>query len=61
MASKKHGRSMKPAMLLILMMGIVSLFFDMTHEGASSTYGAFTSPDTLSHWHKKHDRSSNIY
>ena len=43
MASKTHARSMKPAMLFILMMGIVSLFSDMTHEGARSIYGAYLS------------------
>lgn len=43
MANKTPGRSMKPAMLFILMMGIVSLFSDMTHEGARSIYGAYLS------------------
>lgn len=43
MANKTPGKSMKPAMLFILMMGIVSLFSDMTHEGARSIYGAYLS------------------
>ena len=43
MVNKTHARAMKPAMLFILMMGIVSLFSDMTHEGARSIYGAYLS------------------
>ncbi len=33
----------KAALSLVLMMGIVSLFSDMTHEGAKSIYGDFLS------------------
>jgi MFS family permease len=32
---------MAPAMAFILLMGIVSMFSDMTHEGAKSIYGAY--------------------
>ena len=34
---------MKPALAFVLIMGIVSLFSDMTHEGARSIYGAYLS------------------
>ena len=36
-------RKLSPAMLFILLFGIVSLFSDMTHEGASSIKGAYLS------------------
>ena len=41
MSNKKRGLSQ--AMLFILLFGIVSLFSDMTHEGASSIRGAYLS------------------
>lgn len=34
-------RTAPPAVLLVLLMGIASLFADMTHEGARSIYGAY--------------------
>lgn len=37
----KKLRALTPAMLFILLFGIVSLFSDMTHEGASSIRGAY--------------------
>jgi MFS family permease len=40
--SKKRG-AMSQAMAFILLFGIVSLFSDMTHEGASSIRGAYLS------------------
>ncbi len=40
MENKKH---IKPVLAFVLMMGIVSLFSDMTHEGARSIYGAYLS------------------
>ena len=41
----KHSKSkrLSQAMLFILLFGIVSLFSDMTHEGASSIRGAYLS------------------
>ena len=42
MKSKKRG-AMSQAMAFILLFGIVSLFSDMTHEGASSIRGAYLS------------------
>jgi MFS family permease len=39
----KKIRALSPAMLFILLFGIVSLFSDMTHEGASSIRGAYLS------------------
>ena len=36
-------RHLSQAMLFILLFGIVSLFSDMTHEGASSIRGAYMS------------------
>ena len=39
----KNKKNIKPALAFILMMGIVSLFSDMTHEGARSIYGAYLS------------------
>ena len=36
-------RKLTPAMLFILLFGIVSLFSDMTHEGAASIKGAYLS------------------
>ena len=38
---KEKLRKMTPAMLFILLFGIVSLFSDMTHEGAASIKGAY--------------------
>lgn len=45
---KQSGESrlnsrMKPALAFILLMGIVSMFSDMTHEGAKSIYGVYLS------------------
>lgn len=37
------SKSSRQALLFILLMGIVSLFSDMTHEGAASIMGAFLS------------------
>jgi MFS family permease len=34
-------KGVTPAMTFILLMGVISLFSDMTHEGAKSLYGAF--------------------
>lgn len=36
-------KNLKPAIVFILFMGIVSMFSDMTHEGARSIYGAYLS------------------
>lgn len=41
--SEKKSRRLSNAMVFILLFGIVSLFSDMTHEGASSIRGAFLS------------------
>ena len=38
---KTHNKRLSQAMLFILMFGVVSLFSDMTHEGASSIRGAY--------------------
>lgn len=38
---KKERRHMSAAMSFILMMGVVALFSDMTHEGARSVLGAY--------------------
>lgn len=38
---RKHLQKLSPAMLFILLLGIVSLFSDVTHEGASSIRGAY--------------------
>lgn len=38
---EKTKKVMRPAMAFILMMGLVSMFSDMTHEGAKSIYGAY--------------------
>lgn len=38
---RENKRQISQAMLFILMFGIVSLFSDMTHEGASSIQGAY--------------------
>lgn len=38
---EKLKQKLTPALSFILIMGIVSLFSDMTHEGARSIYGAF--------------------
>lgn len=39
----KKRKYIKPALAFVLVMGIVSLFSDMTHEGARSIYGAYLS------------------
>ncbi len=39
----KHNKRMSQAMTFIVIFGIVSLFSDMTHEGASSIRGAYLS------------------
>ena len=39
----KKNRTLSPAMTFILMFGVVSLFSDMTHEGAASMRGAYLS------------------
>jgi MFS family permease len=39
----KKLRALSPAMLFILLFGIVSLFSDMTHEGAASIRGSYLS------------------
>ncbi|NLU23463.1 MAG: MFS transporter [Clostridiales bacterium] len=39
----KQKKNLTPAMLFIVLFGIVSLFSDMTHEGASSIRGAYLS------------------
>ena len=39
----KKNRTLSPAMTFILMFGMVSLFSDMTHEGAASMRGAYLS------------------
>lgn len=36
-----RGKKMSQAMAFIVLFGIVSLFSDMTHEGASSIRGAY--------------------
>lgn len=38
---KKHKKGMSRAMAFIVLFGIVSLFSDMTHEGAASIRGAY--------------------
>lgn len=38
---KNEKKKISEAMLFILLFGIVSLFSDMTHEGASSIRGAY--------------------
>ena len=45
MGFMKHSKKpiLSQAMLFILLFGIVSLFSDMTHEGASSIRGAYLS------------------
>ena len=39
----KGKKKLSQAMLFIILFGIVSLFSDMTHEGASSIRGAYLS------------------
>lgn len=39
----KKARKLAPAMAFIVLFGVVSLFSDMTHEGASSIKGAYLS------------------
>ncbi|MDL2316449.1 MFS transporter [Desulfovibrio sp. OttesenSCG-928-A18] len=36
-----HGKAATPAFAFVMLMGVVSLFADMTHEGARSLYGAY--------------------
>ncbi len=43
MGDKNHKRKISQAMMFIILFGIVSLFSDMTHEGASSIRGAYLS------------------
>lgn len=43
METKRKRRSLSQAMAFIVLFGIVSLFSDMTHEGASSIRGAYVS------------------
>lgn len=38
-----HENKLSQAMVFIILFGIVSLFSDMTHEGASSIRGAYLS------------------
>ena len=40
---KENKKKLSQAMLFIILFGIVSLFSDMTHEGASSIRGAYLS------------------
>ncbi len=40
---KKQNKKLSSTMIFIIMFGIVSLFSDMTHEGASSIRGAYLS------------------
>lgn len=37
----KTKKLLKPTLVFVLLMGIVSLFSDMTHEGAKSIYGSY--------------------
>lgn len=41
MLNKLKDQKMRPIYAFVLIMGIVSLFSDMTHEGARSIYGAY--------------------
>ncbi len=41
MPNKQKDLKMRPIYAFVLIMGIVSLFSDMTHEGARSIYGAY--------------------
>lgn len=43
MKSGKRRKHLSQAMVFLLLFGIVSLFSDMTHEGASSIRGAYLS------------------
>lgn len=43
MRDTKNKHRLSQAMLFIVLFGIVSLFSDMTHEGASSIRGAYLS------------------
>ena len=43
MRNMSNRRKMSQPMLFMLLCGIVSLFSDMTHEGASSIRGAYLS------------------
>ena len=38
---KEKWKNVTPAMTFILLLGVVSLFSDMTHEGAASVRGAY--------------------
>ena len=41
--NKINNNIIKSALMFVVLMGIVSLFSDMTHEGAKSIYGAYLS------------------
>ena len=41
MKTKRIKKRVSPAMLFLILFGVVSLFSDMTHEGASSIRGAY--------------------
>lgn len=41
--NKQRNNKISSAMIFIILFGIVSLFSDMTHEGASSIRGAYLS------------------
>ena len=43
MNEQKNKKKISQAMIFIILFGIVSLFSDMTHEGASSIRGAYLS------------------
>ena len=44
METNNRKKTMSQAMAFIVLFGIVSLFSDMTHEGASSIRGAYLPP-----------------
>lgn len=41
MLNKLKDQKMRPIYAFVLIMGVISLFSDMTHEGARSIYGAY--------------------
>ncbi|HEY5465947.1 MAG TPA: MFS transporter [Clostridia bacterium] len=41
MLKKPNAKVLKPALVFVFLMGIVSMFSDMTHEGARSIMGAY--------------------
>ena len=41
MEAEKKQRRLSQAMVFLILFGVVSLFSDMTHEGASSIRGAY--------------------